>query len=136
MFLGFYEKRLKLQLLMAELSQISSDAQGMIIAPERNDGSVFGLPTIELRLLETVLADTYSITQSSDKLIAALNALRARARLVNNKVAIFRLEVVLPMSNKTKTVIDHNDFVRQHCEEIIALSAEAMSELENIPGVQ
>lgn len=135
MFLGSYEKRLKLQLLKAEVSVISDDAAGMIIEEERNDGSVYGLPTIELRLLETILSDTYSITQSSDALIAALTALRAKARIVNNKVAVFRLEVALPMTNKATTVKDHNDFVRPHCEQIIKLAAEAVSELEAISGV-
>jgi len=59
MFLGFYEKRQKLQLLMAELSQIARDAEGMIIAEELNDGNRYGLPTVETRLLETILSDIH-----------------------------------------------------------------------------
>ena len=132
MFLGYYEKRLKLQLLKAELVQISTDAEGMIITPHNNDGSSYGLPTIELRVLETILSDTYSITQSSGELLAAMNDLRARARVVNNKVAVFRLEVALPMSNKTDTVKSHNDFVRPHCERIIELSKTAQEYLDQI----
>ncbi len=132
MFLGYYEKRLKLQLLKAELDQISTDAEGMIIAPADNDGSLYGLPTIELRVLETILSDTYSITQSSGESLAAMAELRARARIVNNKVAVFRLEVALPMSNKFATVKSHNDFVRPHCERIIEFAKTAQENLDQI----
>lgn len=132
MFLGYYEKRLKLQLLTAELAQIRADAQGMIIAPDANDGKSYGLPTIELRVLETVLSDTYSVTQSSGELLAAMNDLRSRARIVNNKVAVFRLEVALPISNKAATVMSHNDFVRPVCEAIIELANTAQDHLNQI----
>ena len=135
MYLGFYEKRLKLQLLKAEISQISSDATNMMVAPEDNDGSVYNLPTIELRLLETVLSDTYSITQSSEEFISALNSLRAIARVLNNRVDVFRSQVVIPLSNKTDIVKDHNDAIRPICEQIIELSQRSLDELADIPGV-
>lgn len=132
MFLGYYEKRLKLQLLMAELSQIALDANGMIISEAKNDGTVYGLPTVEVRLLETVLSDTYSITSASPELLSTLANIRSLANRTNNKLSVFRLEVALPMSNKKTIVIDHNDFIRPLCQEIIEDAEKACSLLEAI----
>ena len=132
MFLGYYEKRLKLQLLRAELSQIASDADGMIISEDRNDGTIYGLPTVEVRLLETVLSDTYSITSESPELLSILANIRSLANRTNNKVSVFRLEAAIPMTNKKQIVRDHNDFIRPLCQQIIEDAEEACSLLDAI----
>jgi hypothetical protein len=132
MFLGYYEKRLKLQLLRAELEQIAADARNMIIPPDRNDGTTYNLRTIELRVLETVLSDTYSITHSSPELLGAIAELRSTARIINNKVETFRFEVALPTTNRREVVIHHNDFIRPPCERVVELVRAALPMLDEI----
>ncbi len=132
MFLGYYEKRLKLQLLRAELEQIAADARHMIIPPDRNDGTTYNLRTIELRVLETVLSDTYAITHSSPELLGAIAELRSTARMINNKVEAFRFEVALPTTNRREVVIYHNDFIRPPCERVVELVRAALPMLDEI----
>jgi len=130
MFLGFYEKRQKLQLLMAELSQIARDAEGMIIAEELNDGNRYGLPTVETRLLETILSDTYSITSASPELLSNLASVRSLANRTNNRISVFKLQVATPKTAMQDIVRKHNDAIRPLCEYIIEDAEEARPLLE------
>ena len=130
MFLGYYEKRLKLHLLKAELSQIALDPEDMIISEDRNDGTTFGLSTADVRLLETILSDTLSITSASPELLADLANLRSRANRINNKLSMFRLQVATPLTNRGQIVKDHNNFIRPLCQEIIEHATSASSHLD------
>jgi hypothetical protein len=117
-FLQYYEKRLKLQLLRAELDNIASMAGGMI-------GKSVSRGEFSLTVLGTVLADTYTILASSPRSLADLGELRNTCRLVNREMQIwinsaeFRHGgfVTIP-GNVEKVVLtpeEHKNYVYAYC---------------------
>ena len=77
--LGYYEKRLKLQLLRGELMQVLQ-AASEIIQSTKPDGSNYSVITIELTVIESVLADTYSITHRSPRFVSLMTQIRSAPR--------------------------------------------------------
>ena len=134
MFLGFYEKRLKLQLLRAELEQIATDARALAIPVEKNNGSLMGVPTIEVRLLETVLSDTYSVMSAHPELIKNLARLRSRVNRVNSTVSTFKPSIAFRVTGMANMIKEHNETIRPWCEEIIELASKSADELAMILG--
>lgn len=132
MFLGFYEKRLKLQLIQAELEQIGTDARALAIPEVEDDGTRLGVPTIEVRLLETVLSDTYSVMSEHPDLIKDLARIRSRANRVNSTVSTFKPSMVLNVTGKKQMIQRHNRTIRPWCEEIVELASKAWDELNAI----
>lgn len=133
MFLGYYEKRIKLQLLRGELQQIQAEAAGLIVSPA-NESTQYGMASIDLTVLETVIADTYSVTYRSPNLVAMLTALRSKARIVNNKTSQFRSFISLPMGGKDQLVKEHNEFVRPHCTQIVHLVQQILPLVDELAG--
>jgi predicted HTH transcriptional regulator len=73
-FLGFYEKRLKLQLLQAELENILEDAEEMK-APL--GGTWYTINEFEMSVIESVLVDVYTILATYPELIKLLARIRS-----------------------------------------------------------
>ncbi|MHB1930930.1 MAG: ATP-binding protein [Acidimicrobiales bacterium] len=131
MFLGYYEKRIKLQLLRSELEQIKIDAASLDIVAAKDDQE-YALATIDLSVLNGLLSDTYSLTYRDSTFLTELNAIRSRARIVNNKTAQFRASIVLPMSNKQDMVRAHNRYIRPHCHQIVSHVDTALPLLDSL----
>jgi hypothetical protein len=131
MFLGYYEKRIKLQLLRAELEQIKVDAASLIM-PQERCANEYGLATIDLSVLETVLADTYSITHEALALHAYLGKIRSAARIVNNKTAQFRAQITIPSATRDVQISRHNTFIQPHCDQIITNVDRALPLLDEL----
>jgi hypothetical protein len=133
MFLGYHEKRIKLRLLRSELSQIIEDAQGLMIPQEKIE-THYGQGGFTLGVLETVLADTYSILASSPDLLATMSKLRSFVGTVNAEMDRWQAQAVIPMSNKPALARAHNEFVMPRCERIADAAAEAVGLLDQIIG--
>ncbi len=82
MFLQYYEKRLKLQLLRSELEAISN-AAASIIVPQQELGGRDPTGDFSLTVLESVLADTYTVLAQQTALLTILNGVRWQCRQVN-----------------------------------------------------
>lgn len=83
-YLQYYEKRLKLQLIRAELETIQTTARTFIIAQPgpQNFGDVGELG---LTVIETVLSDAYTILAAYPDLYADITAIRQQCRIINSR---------------------------------------------------
>lgn len=117
-FMNFYEKRIKLQLLLAELETIKSASTDLII-PDNQLASNYSLVKYDLRVLESVLSDTYTVLHNELDLIKNLNLIRSTCMLVNNKMAIYHSSAMLPLSNRDVVNRTHNMWVNLRVNKII-----------------
>ena len=132
-FLGLYEKRLKLQLLHAELAALKQNAKSAYITGEDIEDQ-YSLVSFDVHVIESILADTYSITASDSELLQALAQIRQVTRLANNKIHMFFSVVVLPMTQKNRLVREHNVFMEQKGAELASLCDIATTRLEILLG--
>jgi hypothetical protein len=130
-FLGYYEKRLKLQLLQAELQNIISDAQTMMVREEQMD-THYTTNSFNLTVIETVLIDTYAITYQRPDLLKALMGLRNAARSINNSIQTLLGVVHMPLSNLGQIVRRHNEQLRGRCPLLIDDANRALKVLETV----
>ncbi|SEB93946.1 ATP-binding protein [Paenibacillus sp. GP183] len=137
-FLGYYEKRLKLQLLMSELQNLLSDATSMIL-PESQKTQYYSLVKLELSVVESILSDTYTILVDAPTLLQLLNKIRNRCRIINNKQQIFYgfMPGMLDRRQKEYKIEkenykDHNDYLDLECTFLAGDLREAIIQLEKI----
>jgi len=115
-FLNFYEKRLKLELLAAELHVIRSTASMAAVTDPSRIESEIGLAPFDLQVLETVLADTYSVTATEHELHRALRTIRQNARFCNAKQQVILGVIHMPLSNRGALLREHNQTIRNISE--------------------
>jgi hypothetical protein len=136
-FLQYYEKRLKLQLLQAELRNIKNHAEKDLIIPVGWDAkSNFGMGEFGLSVIETVLADTYTIIAEHQDLLDAITEIRNRCRIVNDLLRIFYRDATVGWARanvKPDVAIErHNFTVENECKPIISACNRALGLLENV----
>lgn len=131
-FLGYYEKRLKLQLLRAELASLRDAANLAYIVDQALIDKDYSLETFATRVIESVISDTYSITAAYPDLLTSLSRIRQQARVANNKIRIFFGKVQLPLSNLSQEVRSHNEYMRPLCQNIKNLCDTATASLDRI----
>lgn len=120
-FMNFYEKKIKLQLLLSELTTIQRNCIELNISEEQI-ASHYSLVKFNLKILETVLSDTYTILYNETELIGHLNNLRSICQITNNKIDLFLSSVMLPLTNKNETVQSHNEFIKDQIPNILTTS--------------
>ncbi|MDC0749317.1 AlbA family DNA-binding domain-containing protein [Polyangium mundeleinium] len=130
-FLGFYEKRMRLQLLRAELEALGRIAQESMIAPEHISQN-YSLTTFDTSVIESVLADTYPLTVSAPEVVTLLIQLRQHVRVANNKLRMFFTRVALPMTNAGPFIQAHNESMVGNCRVITALCSQTVAALTPI----
>jgi len=130
-FLGYYEKRIKLQLLQAELKNIVSDAEVMMDVPDKSMSRMFPSISFYLTTIETVIVDTYTITHERPDLLESIMAVRSHARNINHIVAMFQSEVIIPTLWKGTMIKRHNEKLRQVCPSVIASATRAVEILQD-----
>jgi len=134
-FLQYYEKRLKLQLLQAELQNTRKHAEELIISPSLNQAK-FIMGEFSLTVIETVLADTYTILAGQQELLGHLGEIRNRCRMVNDMLRIFyRVATVNQVKNNVEpypAIETHNRNVEGECRPIIFACARALGLLEKV----
>lgn len=131
-FLGYYEKRLKLQLLRSELIALKDVASGAYFIKEPEIEKKYSLSSFDTRIIDSVIADTYSITASYPDFLAVLNEIRQAARETNNKIRIFFGALQSPIPNFPRVLRAHNEAMRLFCEEIVDLCQKAVAHLDQI----
>ena len=128
-FLGYYEKRLKLQLLQAELESIVADGKALVIVAEKA-GQEVSTASFRIEVMETILVDSFSILADQANLLKALNSIRTTARHVNNELALFYPSFHLPLSNKTQVNQQHNEWLRSNVPALLKSAEQAQAELK------
>lgn len=131
-FLGFYEKRFKLQLLLSELESIKDNANSWLITDEKDIEKTYSLVTFESRIIEAVISDSYTILAKHEKLLTELSEMRNQTRVANNKINIFFSIVGVPLTNKKALVKEHNQFMHTKSEVIISLCDSALKKLKEL----
>ena len=134
-FLGFYEKRLRLQLLDAELAAFQESASSAFVSKPEEIEAKYSLVTFGTQTIESVMADTYPLTASSSALLSTLGQLRQAVIVANNKARIFFSTASLDFSNKGKMIRDHNEFMAKACGRIIDLAGQARAHLKPLLAV-
>ncbi|MCP4371288.1 MAG: hypothetical protein GY797_24705 [Deltaproteobacteria bacterium] len=132
MFLGYYEKRLKLQLLRAELVMLGETADTAYISDEKARAKAFIPVTFDTHVIESVISDTYTIIADRTELLKALTKIRRQANFANNRLRLFLSMAALPMTGKEKKTKEHNEWLQQVCEEIQEACTLAIKELDRI----
>jgi hypothetical protein len=122
-YLGYYEKRLKLQLLMAELQSIAHIAQLMQI-PDANVTTQHTLLSLDLQVLETTLSDTYTVLADQPEIVDRLRQIRTQATIVNNEIRMFSSVARLSFTNKEEMIRQHNMTLRQPLRTVASLASE------------
>jgi hypothetical protein len=116
-FLGYYEKRLKLHLLKSELENILVTANSMLLSGPAVSTALL-ISTFSLDVLESVLAETYTVLSGKAELLDCLTKIRLGGRLVNNKMQAFFPMHHIPVTNKESMNHEHNSWVRMRCQDI------------------
>lgn len=132
MFLGYYEKRMKLQLLRAEL--VSLTHLRIAFALTEHDDILYQnyLPPVELHVIESILDDTYSITHNYPILLARLGELRQEVRSLNSLTEMLRLQIAVhPNAGQHRVQVYHSR-LQSHIVNIESRANEVITELEKI----
>ena len=132
MFLGYYEKRLKLQLLKAELNQLSEMSGRITLAQSEDSDSSSFLPTLELRVLETVLSDTYSITHSYPDFLSRIAQLRPLVQTLNAHIETCRTNVAVHPQGGQQFRMGQRLTIESLKPQVRNLAADVLVELEKI----
>jgi hypothetical protein len=119
-FLGYYEKRLKLQLLRSEIRRIHGTAETLFLEGQKTSTAV-NLCTFSLAVLEAVLADAYVILCECPNLLTAIEGIRNLAVVVNNAQQAFLPMHNLELPNKEDKTRKHNCDVGMWASEIVKL---------------
>ena len=127
-FLGYYEKRLKLELLGAELEALRQAASAAIVHPDRTSSEI-GVFSFDLQILESILADTYSVTAHERDLHRKLAAIRQNTRLCNARTRRLEHVAYMPLSNRDKLFREHNTTIRVIAESIASTCGSALVDL-------
>ena len=130
-FLQYYEKRLRLQLLRSELQTINDNA-GRLRRYAESAAKPPPLGEFSLTILETTLADTYTILMSEALLLSQLTQIRSMCGQVNNKLQSVLPVYYLPMSDPKPVFLKHNTEVTVLCEGIISTADTALLALDKI----
>jgi hypothetical protein len=131
-FLGYYEKRLKLQLLRSELENIRVALEAMVIRRDNFD-SAYPLTTFDLAVIESVLSDTYTILTTDPVVLSQLTSIRRVCRLINNRLAMFFSSyAVLSGPERQQEIRQLNEFIGPHIPGLDTAVTNAIQALDGI----
>lgn len=133
-FLGFYEKRIKLQLLRAELTSVQNKSVSLIQwidSPSRKELE-YNLTTFDATIIETVISDTYSMTANNQPLLATIFELRDVLNNTNTKNRIFFGIIEFPFNDKKYRIIQHYESMKEYCKQMIILAKKAIDLLDEL----
>lgn len=129
-FLGYYEKRIKLQLLAYELQHTIDEVRGMML-PDDQLTTSFPTGSVSLMVIEMVYVDAFSILADSAELYAALTEVRARSNQLNNILELVRIKSSSSdpawIAAQNTWVRDHGAKLCEHAEKAIALVKKYLS---------
>jgi hypothetical protein len=126
-FLGFYEKRIRLQLLQSELISLRDTAATAFVSDPSQIESHYSLVTLDTQIIQSVLADTYPLMADSPQLYTVLTQLRQAVNVVNNKAQIFFSTAGLSFSRQDLRNRDHNEFMATACDRVLKLADMALA---------
>jgi hypothetical protein len=132
MFLQYYEKRLKLQLLRAELETIKAESYALAVSDNELGTKEPPRGEYSLAVLEGVLADTYSILAQQTLLLDMLTSVRRLCRQVNEEIHRWAPFAYAQLMNKANLAVAHNRYINTQGIHIRQCCDKALRELDNL----
>lgn len=124
-YLGYYEKRIKMQMLFAEIGNIATDASSMML-PEKNWATHYPLSEFNLTVIETVYSDIFVLINDNMELLERLMKLRNLSKQANSRIKYFLGQAILPMTDTEERNKEHNKYLESMCNRIITEAGETM----------
>ena len=131
-FLGFYEKRIRLQLLQTELASLQAIATEAFVADPATIETHYSLVTLNAHVIDSILADTYPLMAENPELPTVLGQLRKAVSVVNNKAQMFFSTAGLSFSNQGERNRSHNEFMKAACDRVIQLAVTAQTHVGQV----
>ncbi|MBP7962108.1 MAG: ATP-binding protein [Caldilineaceae bacterium] len=131
-FLGYYEKRLKLQLLRSELKTLYELAGDGYIADPSLRHKMHSMVSFDMSIIESVLSDSFTILANHADLLESLSALRIKTRVANNAIHGFLSTAAIKLTDSEGLNREHNDYLEHVCISIQQLCRKAIKELDVI----
>lgn len=126
-YLGYYEKHIKLQLLLSELHDIRDDAYEIInIEEEELDNRIKAI-TFDGNVMQSVLNDTFSLLKDQHELLRLFGLIRNHCRHINNRCSMIFPIMYVPMVNKEEMILAHNESLKLNCPSLIKHTERAIS---------
>lgn len=129
-FQDYQERKEKLKLLYIELLSNIEQLNSMKIDNASKEDA-HSLVTLDSTILSGLLSELYTSISKDKDLVRILFTVRERTKIINNKIKIFFSQVVLPLSNKTQLVKEHNDFINSQVDVLKPQIQKALNILED-----
>ena len=128
-FLSFYEKRIKLELLKAELEMLRDQAKSGYVDGEKEISTHLSIVTFDTNVIDTVLSDTFVLISRAPKLVKILGEIRIRVRMAANSFGTVRHMLYQGYTNKEQTFRNYNEGQKAIYTQIENLCDTALNEL-------
>lgn len=131
-YLNFYEKKLKVELMYVNLSQIKNNALDHMSIENDNMDKLIMLNTFEISSLQLMVSETLVLLSQKPEIIFKINAIIKECNQVNNKFSMISGAFHLPMTNKESILRSHNEYVQGLCEKIVSNVDQALELIDKL----
>lgn len=130
-YLGYYEKRLKLNLLKSELQNIKNDYMGFIFT-DGGTNTAYSYLKFDIAIIESVISETYTILAEHNELMNSLTNVRKLCKVFNNKIDIYHSTSSSPLIDRNQFESEHSKSVNESSKIILLCAEAALSDLGKI----
>jgi len=128
-FLSFYEKRVKLELLKAELEMLRDRAKSGYVEDKKAASNSLSVVTFDTHIIDTVLSDTFILVSRAPALVKIVGEIRVLVRMAANTFSTVSHMLYQGYTNKEETFRTHNERLKGVYTRIEELCEAALSEL-------
>lgn len=133
-FLSFYEKRIKLELLKAELEMLRDRAKSGYVGDESAASTSLSIVTFDTHVIDTVLSDTFVLVSRVPTLVKIVGEIRVLVRMAANSFGTVSHMLYQGYTNKEETFRNHNMRLKGVYTRIEELCGAALQELDVLLG--
>jgi hypothetical protein len=133
-FLSFYEKRVKLELLKAELEMLRDRAKSGYVDDEKAAANALSVVTFDTHVIDTVLSDTFVLISRAPRLVGIVGEIRVLVRMAANSFGTVSHMLYQGYTNKEETFRNHNKRLKEVYTRIQELCDAALQELNVLLG--
>lgn len=128
-FLSFYEKRVKLELLKAEIEHLKDSVKSGYVADKNDMLDHLSFVTFDTHLIDTVLSDTFVLLSRAPNLVKVLSEIRIQVRMAANSFDTISHIFHVGYTHKEEMFRKHNMFLAAIYTKIEMLCEVALDEL-------
>ena len=133
-FLSFYEKRVKLELLKAELEMLRDGAKSAYVNDVKSMSNSLSLITFDTHVIDTVMSDTFVLLSRAPELVKIVGQIRVLVRMASNSFGTVRHMLYQGYTNKEEIFRNHNENLKSTYTRIEELCGLALTELDELLG--